>query len=75
MNEHPKTEIEELFSASLDGELTQRQETELKRLLQNEPQMVEQLAALRRQRECCALPVETAPPSLAEDIRHNWNAS
>lgn len=70
MNEHPKTEIEELFSASLDGELTQRQETELKRLLQNEPQMVEQLAALRRQRELlCALPVETAPPSLAEDIR------
>jgi len=58
MNEHPKTEIEELFSASLDGELTQRQETELKRLLQNDPQMVEQLAALRRQRELlCALPV------------------
>lgn len=70
MNEHPKNEMEELFSASLDGELTQRQETELKRLLQHEPQMAEQLAALRRQRELlCALPVETAPPSLAEDIR------
>ena len=70
MNEKSKTEIEELFSVSIDGEMTQRQQTELKRLLQHHPEMTEQMNVLARQRQLlCSLPVETAPESMVEDIK------
>lgn len=70
MNDNSKHEIDELFSAAIDDALTQRQQTELKRLLQHQPEMAEQIEILRRQRQLlCSLPVETAPTSLAEDIR------
>jgi hypothetical protein len=70
MNGNPKTEIDELFSASIDDALTQRQQTELKRLLQHQPEMAEQLGQLERQRQLlCSLPIETAPASLADDVK------
>ena len=70
MNGNPKSEIDELFSASLDDALTQRQQTELKRLLQHQPEMAEQLGQLERQRQLlCSLPIETAPASLVDDVK------
>lgn len=70
MNNDSKTEIDELFSAYIDDALTPRQQTELKRLLQNQPELAEQLSHLRRQRQLLsALPIETAPPTLLDDIK------
>lgn len=70
MNNDPKTEMDELLSAYIDDALTQRQQTELKRLLQHQPEIAEQLSRLRRQRELlCSLPIETAPPTLVDDVK------
>lgn len=70
MNENQKIETDELVSLYLDGEASVRQQTELKRLMQHDPSIQERMDALRRQQQMLnALPVETAPTSLLEDIR------
>ncbi len=70
MNNDPRTETDELISAYLDGALTERQQTELKRLVQHQPEIGDQIGRLRRQRELlCSLPVETAPPSMVHDVQ------
>lgn len=70
MTDKSKIELDELLSAGLDEALTQRQQTELKRLLTHQPEVAQQLAALRRQRELlCTLPVETAPEGLADEVK------
>ena len=70
MNENSKTEIDELLTACLDDALTQRQQTELKRLLQHHPEMTEQLRMMERQRQLlCSLPIETAPSTLIDDVK------
>jgi hypothetical protein len=70
MNEPQKIDIDELISLHLDGEASVRQETELKRLMQNDPAIVERVDTLRQQQQMLqALPVETAPASLLDDIR------
>jgi hypothetical protein len=61
--------IERLLNGYIDGELTVRQKTEVKRLLANDSQV----AARLRQLEKCrilisALPVAEAPSEMAEDI-------
>lgn len=63
-------EIFEMLNAFLDGRLSQRQETELRRLMQNDARIGEELDKLRRQRELLSsLPIETAPENLLGDIR------
>jgi len=70
MNENSKTEIDELLNGCLDEVLTQRQQTELKRLLQHHPEMTEQLRMMERQRQLlCSLPIETAPSTLFDDVK------
>lgn len=70
MSEHQKIDLDELISLYLDGELSVRQETELKRLMQHDPSITERLNAMRQQQQLLnALPVETAPASLLDDIR------
>ena len=61
--------IERLLNGHIDGELTVRQQTEVKRLLANDSQV----AARLRQLENCrilmsALPIAEAPPEMAEDV-------
>jgi len=61
--------IERLLNGYIDGELTVRQQTEVKRLLANDSQV----AARLRQLEQCrilisALPVAEAPSQMAEDV-------
>lgn len=61
--------IERLLNGYIDGELTVRQKTEVKRLLANDSQV----AARLRQLEKCrilisALPIAEAPSEMAEDV-------
>jgi len=70
MTDKSKIELDELLSGCLDDQLTQRQQTELKRLLAHQPEIARQLEALRRQRELLgALPVEAAPKGLADEVK------
>ncbi|RKY14213.1 MAG: hypothetical protein DRP52_00650 [Planctomycetota bacterium] len=69
MNENHKIEIEELLNDLVDGRATDRQETEFKRLAKHNPAIVDQLAAMQRQKELLgALPIESAPASLAKEV-------
>ena len=69
MNEDDKPTMDELLSAYLDGQLSDRRHNEITRLLGHDPEVVSRLNTLQRQRDLLeALPVEKAPPGLAQDI-------
>jgi len=69
MNEKEKIELEELLSGCIDGQLGERQQTELRRLMEHQPQLREQLKLLEKQsRLLRQLPVEKAPAGLADEI-------
>jgi len=69
MNEEHKIETDELICLYLDGEASVRQQTELKRLMQHDPSIAKRMEALRRQQQILnALPIETAPDSVHDDI-------
>jgi hypothetical protein len=69
MNENHRIELEELLSDLVDDQATDRQETEFKRLAKHDPAIVDQLEAMRRQKQLLnALPIESAPGSLAEEV-------
>ena len=62
--------IDELLSCYLDGELSKRRHTEVKRLLSHDPEVVARLAALRKQKLLLgSLPSESAPADLLSDIK------
>jgi hypothetical protein len=62
-------EIEELLNAYMDGEASQRQQTELKRLMLHDASLLERLKLMERQKQFLnALPMETAPASLSQDV-------
>lgn len=70
MNEKDQEKIDLLFTGYLDGELSERQQTELKRLLQTYPSLGEELKALRRQKDLLgALPAASAPATLMVDVQ------
>jgi hypothetical protein len=69
MSEKSKIEMEELLNALVDDEATERQKKEFDRLMQHDPSIAEQLAVMQRQRQILgALPVDSAPVSLVEDV-------
>jgi hypothetical protein len=69
MSEKSKIEMEELLSALVDDEATERQKNEYLRLVQHDPSIADQLAVMQRQKQLlAALPVESAPETLAEDV-------
>lgn len=69
MTDENRTQIEELLTAIVDDQATERQHVEFKRLVQHDPAIADELKALQRQKQLlAALPVETAPASLAQDI-------
>ncbi len=69
-DKHQKFDTDELISLYLDGQASERQKTELKRLIQHDPALAERIKAIHRQKKVLnALPVETAPASLLEDVR------
>jgi hypothetical protein len=70
MNEKEHLEKNELISGYIDGQLTPRQMTELKRLLAHDPQCRQELEAMERQRQLLqSLPVESAPAELTQEIQ------
>lgn len=69
MSEKSKIEMEELLTALVDDEATERQKNEFIRLVRHDPSIAEQLAVMQRQKQIlAALPVEAAPESLVEDV-------
>lgn len=69
MNENHKTEIEELLNDLVEGTATERQETEFKRLSKHEPEIIDQLEAMRRHKSLLRLlPIDSAPNCLVDDI-------
>lgn len=70
MNEKEYLEKNELISGYIDGQLTPRQITELKRLLAHDPQCQQELEAMERQQRLLqSLPVECAPAGLTQEIQ------
>ncbi len=70
MNDQEREKIDALIGGFLDGELSQRQRTELKRLVQHDPAVKKHLHALYRQKELLSsLPSEKAPRGLSESVR------
>jgi hypothetical protein len=70
MNEKEHLEKNELISGHIDGQLTPRQMTELKRLLAHDPQCQREVEAMERQQRLLqSLPVESAPAGLSQEIQ------
>ncbi|MHC4551629.1 MAG: anti-sigma factor family protein [Planctomycetota bacterium] len=68
-SEKPKIDIDELMALYLDGEVSQRQQTELKRMMLKDPSIALRLTDLQRQRKLLrALPIESAPEGLIDDV-------
>lgn len=65
-----KSDMEDLISGYIDGELSQRQITEVKRLIQHDGVFAEEYRRLKRQKELLgALGVEHAPAETLEGIK------
>jgi hypothetical protein len=68
MNEEMK--IEELLNSFVDGELSVRQRTEVKRMAANDPHIAQRLRQLQKCRMLVsALPVAHAPASIMQNVR------
>ncbi len=69
MNEQEREHVDSLIHGFLDGQLNERQQTELKRLAQHNPFIRKDLHALFRQKELLGfLPIEKAPNGLKEEV-------
>ncbi len=65
-----KKKLDELLNAYIDGQLNQRRQTEVKRLLQHDPEIAARLTELEKIRSLvAAVPVAEAPTGLVEDIK------
>ena len=57
-SEKPKIDVDDLMALYLDGEASQRQQTELKRMMLNDPSIAQKLKDLKRQRKLLrAMPI------------------
>jgi hypothetical protein len=62
--------IDELLSCYLDGELTKRQHTEVKRLFSHDSDLVRKLGIMRKQKLLLsAIPSVSAPATMLDDIK------
>lgn len=65
-----KPEVEEMLSRYIDGEASDRERTEIKRLAANDEQFAERIVRTKQQRQLLAnLPSENAPSWLVSDIK------
>lgn len=70
MTQMDKPEIESLLSSYIDGELSERQCNEVKRLLQHDQQVAEMLKDMQKQKDLLnALEVDSAPATMLDDIK------
>lgn len=62
--------IDELLNSFVDGELTTRQETEVRRLIDNDPQIARRVLRLQKCKVLiCSVPAAKAPVGMLDDIR------
>lgn len=62
-------ELDELLNAYMDGQLTERRRTEVKRLLQHDPQIAQRLTELQKiQALVAALPTVHAPDQITDQV-------
>jgi hypothetical protein len=70
MSQNEIHNIDELLNSFLDGELDQRQQTEVQRLLKHDKQIAERLRMLRNCRQLVgSLPYAEAPDGMLENIK------
>ena len=70
MNHIDRPELEELLSAYIDDELSERQRTQVKRLIEHDYKIAEDLRYLEKQKELlAALPVAPAPVDMLNGVR------
>ncbi len=70
MNEKKEPNLEELLNSYLDGELNERQLTEIKRLISHDQQVAAKLQRLQRTKELLgALPKSPAPPAVLQGVK------
>ncbi len=70
MNHIDRPELEELLSAYIDDELSERQRTQVKRLVKHDEKIAEELRYLEKQKELlAALPVASAPGDMLNSVR------
>ena len=70
MSEGYRTDIEELLSCYVDGELSERGRTEVKRLIQHDESVAAKLLRMEKQKQLLnSLPIASAPVGLVEDIK------
>lgn len=63
--------IDELLNGFIDGELTERQQTQVKRLLAHDEQIVKKLEELKKLKALMgALPTHHAPTDFLEQVKH-----
>jgi anti-sigma factor RsiW len=65
-----KSNIDELLNGFVDGEISERQATEVKRLMLHDPAIAARVARMQKQRQLlAALPAESAPADMASSVR------
>ncbi len=70
MNHIDRPELEELLSAYIDDELSERQRTEIKRLIEHDEKIAEELRYLEKQKQLlAALPVASAPRDVLGGVK------
>lgn len=76
MNEMSGEKLEELLSCYIDGELSERQQTEIKRLIEHDAQVAGKVARLEAQKAILnELPVESVPSGLLSRIEESLERS
>lgn len=76
MTEMSHEKLDELLSCYIDGELSDRQQTEIKRLIDNDEALREKIACLKAQKAILnELPIETVPPGLLGQIEGSLERS
>ncbi len=65
-----QNDIDQLLSCYIDGELSQRQETEVRRLVDHNPELAGKLNSMQRQKQLLEnMPVENAPQGILGAVR------
>jgi len=75
MNEKKEPNLEELLNSYLDGELNERQHTEIKHLIAHDRQAAAKLQRLQKTKELLgALPKSPAPPAILQGVKAHMDA-
>ncbi len=69
MSDESKHNIDELLNGYVDGELSERKYTELKRMMQHDSELAARYSDLKKQKQLLnSMPVEKAPQGLLDEV-------